>query len=118
VGNDLADHEAITSQQDEANFQWRQHTPRASASQRNRIIRDSSSSGTVPRSAAYGNTSPCWIGREVILAADQGFPKFSCAHHGCSMNTEWIGNEKSASWRTATDQYRICLTPQDLVTLK
>jgi hypothetical protein len=85
---------------------------------RNRTIRDSSSSGTVPGSVVRSNPSPCWINREVVPDADQGFPKGSCAHHGCWAHTEWIGNDKSASRRTATDQYRICVTPQDLVTLK
>jgi hypothetical protein len=34
VGNGLADHEAITLQEDDANFDCDQHTPRVSASQR------------------------------------------------------------------------------------
>jgi hypothetical protein len=42
---------------------------------RNMTIRDSSSSATVMRSAVYSNTSPCWINREVVAAADQNFPK-------------------------------------------
>jgi len=32
-----------------------------------RIVRDSSSSGTVPRSAVCTKTSPCWINREAHL---------------------------------------------------
>jgi hypothetical protein len=86
-------------------------------SQRNRTIRDSSGSGTVPRSAVCSNTSPCWINREVVPAAKRDFSKGSYAHHGCWARTKWIGNDKSASRRTAADQYRICVTPQDLVTL-
>ena len=66
---------------------------------RNRTIRDSSSSGTVRRSAVRSNTAPCWIDREVVPAADQDFARGSCAHHGCSMETEWIGNDKSPSHR-------------------
>jgi hypothetical protein len=57
--------------------------PRLQLSQRNRIIRDSSSSGTVPGSAVRCKTSPCWVDCGVLPAADQDFPKGSCAHHGC-----------------------------------
>jgi hypothetical protein len=48
-----------------------------------RIIRDSSSSGTVPKGAVCSNTTPCWINREVVPAAGQVFPWGSYAHHGC-----------------------------------
>ena len=84
--------------------------PRLQRSQRNRIIRGSSSGGTAPRSAVCGNTSPCWIDREVVPAADQDFSRGSCAHHGCRAHTEWIGNEKSASRIVSTFCIRLKIT--------
>jgi hypothetical protein len=37
---------------------------------RYRTVRDSSSNGTVPRSAVCGKTSPCWINCEVVRETD------------------------------------------------
>ena len=37
----------------------------------------------VHRSAVCSNTSLCWINREVVPAADRGFPKGCYAHCGC-----------------------------------
>ena len=85
--------------------------PRLQLSQRNRTVRDSSSSGTVRRSAVCSNTSPCWINSEVIPAVDQDFPMGSCAHHGCWAHTNWIGNEKSPTWKMAAGQHRPPVTP-------
>jgi hypothetical protein len=74
-------------------FRW----PYLLSRRRNKIFRDSSSSGSVPRSGVRGNTSPCWVHGEVIPATDQSFLKGSCAHHGYGAHTKWIGNDKSVS---------------------
>ena len=59
--------------------------------------------------AVFSKTSPCWTDREVVPAADQDFPKGSCAHHGCWAHTKWIRNEKSVSQKLAFLQRGCCI---------
>ena len=72
--------------------------------QRDRTI-GRSARGRGSRKCHLHQPSPCWTDSEVVLAADQDFPKGSCAHHGRWVHTRWIGNDKSPShrqsWRLA-----------------